>query len=86
MRFTVRWKGDASDDLTAIWLAADSRLRRKITSAAREVDHLLQDAPEGIGESREDDRRIMFVAPLAVTFRVDAQARKVEVLRIRQFH
>jgi plasmid stabilization system protein ParE len=86
VRFTVRWKEDASDDLTAIWLAADSRLRRNITSAAREVDRLLQYDPDRIGESREHDRRITFAAPLAVTFRVDAQARKVEVLRIRQFH
>lgn len=85
MKFSVRWKELALDDLTAIWLRADSTSRVKITGAAREVDRLLQNDPALQGESREGDRRIMFVAPLAVSFRVLERNSIVHVLRIRRF-
>jgi hypothetical protein len=57
-----------------------------ITAATGKVDYLLKNDPFGASESREGDRRIMFVAPLAVTFRINAAADRVEVLRVRSFH
>ncbi|HQU45334.1 MAG TPA: hypothetical protein PK867_21135 [Pirellulales bacterium] len=68
-----------------MWVSAGSAGRQDITFAAGEVDDLLQNDPQAHGESRERGRRIMFVAPLAVTFRVDIQARKAEVLRVRKY-
>jgi plasmid stabilization system protein ParE len=86
VKFVVRWKQHALDDLAAIWLDAVSWDRRIITTAAREADRVLRRDPYGISESREGDLRIMFVAPLAVTFSIDDASDKVEVLRIRRFH
>lgn len=86
MKFVVRWKHDALNDLAAMWLAADSWDRRRIATSAREADRVLRRDPYGVSESRESDRRIMFVAPLAVTFQVAPAAERVEVLRVRQFH
>lgn len=86
MRFVCRWRQAATDDLAEIWLDADSANRYRITAAAREVDRLLQRDPDVEGESRDGDRRILFVAPLVITYRVDAWANKAEVLRVRQIH
>ena len=86
MKRIVEWKKTATDELTAMWLDADSRDLGRITTAAREVDRLLQTDPYGQGESRDADRRVMFVAPLAVNFRINAQMDKVEVVHIWQFY
>ncbi|MGH7136903.1 MAG: hypothetical protein ACREHD_14280 [Pirellulales bacterium] len=85
MKFSLEWKQTATDELADIWLRADSRTRRKITAATVKVDDLLKRDPYGESESREGDRRIMFVAPLAITFRVDPEVDNVEVLRVRRF-
>jgi len=85
VKFVVRWKDDADADLAATWVNADSLERRKITAAARDIDRLLQSDPYAHSESREADRRIVFVAPLGATFRVDVRAQKVVVLRVWRF-
>lgn len=86
MSFSLEWKQSATDELAEIWLRADSSTRRAITAATSKVDHLLIHDPYGVSESREGDRRIMFVAPLAITFRVLTAQDHVEILRVRQFH
>lgn len=92
MRYTVEWKQTATDELTLAWLdaASDAEFgvqdRARITAAAREVDRLLRADPYGQGESREWTRRVMFVAPLAASYAVDAAASKVEVLQVWTFH
>lgn len=85
MRFVVEWKKTAIDELTALWLIADSAGRTAITVAARDIDRLLQADPHAQGESRESDRRVMFVRPLAAAFRIDSRTSRVDVLRIWQF-
>lgn len=85
MKFILQWKQTATDELAAVWVSADSPTREKITVATCKVDNLLRSDPYECSESRDADRRILFVAPLAVTFRVDAQASTVEVLRVRRF-
>lgn len=85
MKFALEWKQTATDELAAIWMRGDSAMRRAITTAANKVDQLLRDDPYGQSESRESDRRIIFVAPLAVTFRVNHATDTVDVLRVRQF-
>ena len=85
MKFRLEWKQTATDELAAIWVGADSPTRHMITLATNKVDFLLRSDPYQHSESRDADRRILFVAPLAITFRVDAGAGKVEVLRVRQF-
>lgn len=80
--FRVRWKQSALDELTALWMAADSEGRREITAAAHRIDQLLQGDPEDQGESRPGGRRILFVPPLGLLFRVDAALSVVRVLHV----
>ncbi|HEX7449404.1 MAG TPA: hypothetical protein VF306_17745 [Pirellulales bacterium] len=85
MKAAVEWKKTAIDELASIWSSANSTDRRAITAAAREIDELLKADAPAQGESREGDRRIMFVAPLAATFRIDPCSFKVEVLRLTRY-
>lgn len=50
--YSVRWVRSALDQLSALWLSADSAQRERITSATSEVDEQLRRNPEGVGESR----------------------------------
>jgi plasmid stabilization system protein ParE len=81
--FRVRWERRALDELTDLWTQADSVLRQAITAASHAVDQRLQADPNGEGESRARGRRITFVPPLAVIFRVEAAGQTVSVLQVR---
>jgi len=83
MRYDVLWVPDAEQRLAAIWI--DSHRRDAVSLAAREIDELLRDAPEAIGESRGDGRRILLVPPLGVLFRVFPQDPHVYVLTVWHF-
>ena len=83
--FRVRWKRSAVNQLARVWVQANSAERQAITAASHEVDLRLQRDPENEGESRPKGRRIMFEAPLAVTFRIEADGRTVSVLQLRMF-
>lgn len=85
MKFSLQWKHTATDELAEIWMSADSATRQRITAAANEVDRLLRSDPEEHSESRDADRRVMFVAPLVITFWINAETDSVEVLRVRRF-
>lgn len=81
--FHVRWERTALDELTRLSLQADSELRAAITTAVHKIDLRLQEKGDEEGESRPDDRRISFEAPLAVTFRVEESV--VSVLHVWRF-
>jgi hypothetical protein len=81
--FRVRWERRALDELTDLWTRVDSTLRNAITVASNEIDQLLRTNPLDLSESRPNGRRILFVPPLGLTFRVDGQT--VSVLRIWLF-
>jgi hypothetical protein len=83
--FRVVWAGAALNELAALWLAADSSGRQAITRATRLIDELLGSEPVDQGESRGGSERIMFVAPLGVTYAVDSQDRVVRVLQVWRF-
>lgn len=80
MRYTVVWTRIAEEDLALLWTSA--RNRSAITEAANRIDRMLAQNPNNCGESREQGRRIVLVAPLAVTFRVSDDDRMVRVLRV----
>jgi hypothetical protein len=82
MSYVVAWKKAAQDQLISLWIDSVP-LRGAITEATHEIDYLLSSSPSEWGESREQDRRIMFVYPLAVCFRVLEQKQKVVVLSVR---
>ena len=55
--------------------------RALITIAATQIDILLGDDPHGQGESRPGGRRITFVAPLGLFYRIDPNDR-VTVIQV----
>lgn len=83
--FRVRWKKVALDDLALIWLNADSPRRRLMTQAANVIDQLLRNDPDNQGESRPKGKRILFVPPLGILFKVDTQGLVVRVTHVWAF-
>jgi hypothetical protein len=64
--FRVEWLQEALDELTNLWLQADSSLRQAITAATHALDQELCVDPYRGSESREDEERVLFAYPLAV--------------------
>jgi len=83
--YRVEWLQTAMDELGHVWMQADSALRKAITVASHQIDKRLQSDPENVGESRPGNRRIEFIAPLAVIFQVDATNNTATVLHVRLY-
>ena len=80
----VDWLQSALDELAAIWTQADRTRRKAITAANHQIDQRLRQDPWNQGESRSGGRRILFVHPLIVYFRIEADGRTVTVLGVRE--
>ena len=63
------------------WEQADEALQNDILLATRRIDEALHFDPQEKGEGRGGNARILFQAPLAVTFEVDEEKKLVRVLR-----
>ena len=83
-RFRVRWEQKALDELSRLWIQADTDTRNAVTQAAHKIDHRLEEDPHSEGESRPGHRRISFEPPLAITFRIDSFV--VSVLHVWLYH
>jgi len=83
MSHTVVWLPAAEQELADLWLMASDRVA--ITNASLEIDQLLTTDPENAGESRQDKRRVLFSAPIAVMFRVLRDDRIVIVSHVWNF-
>ena len=83
--FQVEWLESALNELARLWTQADSQLRKDITQATRQSDVLLQQDPIGNSESRPNGRRILFVSPLGIIFRIEPDGQTVTVLRVWTF-
>jgi hypothetical protein len=83
--FSVRWEETALNQLATIWTAADSALRKTITATTSQIDQQLQTDPLGPSESRPGGRRILFLSPLGILFRIEADGHTVSVLRVWLF-
>ena len=77
MSYDVRWRKSAENDLAKIW--SDAPDRGRITASADEIEDMVAHDPLSFGESRGDQTRIGFVAPLGVLFDVDIANRRVTV-------
>lgn len=82
--FVVRWNKRATNKMTDLWLNGDSSLRKAITRAIYVIDELLQSDPQNLGESRPGRRRIHFVSPLAIVYKVNEAKSVVRVLQVWQ--
>ena len=69
--FKVEWLQSALDELTNLWMQADTTQRKDITAASQVIEKRLRDNPASEGESRSEDRRITFIPPLAVRFQIE---------------
>lgn len=85
MMFRVEWLQPAINELATIWNQADSAYRQAITEASYDVEQRLQTNPHGEGESRTKGRRMTFVPPLAVTYRIEADGQTVTILHVRLY-
>lgn len=83
--YRVEWLQSALDELTPMWMAADSAQRQAISAASHMIDLRLRDDPANVGESRPGGRRISFFPPLAVRFKVDSNHQVVTILHVRLF-
>ncbi len=83
--FQVKWIQAALDDLTNIWLEADSDLRAAITAASHELDERLERDPYGCSESRTGEVRVTFLYPLGVEIEIDLVKRIVWVQHVWRF-
>lgn len=66
MNYTVVWTRAALRQLNDVWTSTTDP--DAVDEAATRVAQTLATDPEQVGESREDDVRIMFDAPLVVLF------------------
>jgi plasmid stabilization system protein ParE len=83
MRYTVVWTAAAEGRFTQLWLA--SRMRHSIKDAADQIDAALALNPSECGESRNANRRAMFVWPVGVLFEIDDSQRQVKVVSVWQY-
>ena len=84
MKYRVRWKRSALDELTKIWTNAASEDRGAITSAVHRLETDLAVLGQNAGESRSGAERIIFQAPIAMLFEAVEQG-EVFVLQIWRY-
>lgn len=80
--FTVLWHPNADDNLTELWMAADSAVRAEITAASHQITLALRTNPFTVGESREGNDRIAFEGPLGFLFEGNEDDRTVTVYAV----
>jgi hypothetical protein len=79
--YTLRWRKSVSRKLLDRCAFAEQSLRDAILDAMAEVEEILRDEPEFAGESRDRGRRFLIVAPLSITYKIDAKSRIVTILQ-----
>jgi hypothetical protein len=79
--FSIYRSEESLSPLRMAWEMGDAALREAIMRATLHVDEQLGQDPQEQGESREGGARIVFQAPVAVLFEVDADKKLVTVLR-----
>lgn len=80
MTYTVVWKRSAEAELADLWLNAPDQ--NAVALAANTADALFRQDPLSQGESRADGNRILFIAPLVLSFHVSPADRLVTVTAI----
>ena len=83
MNYTVLWVHEAEQELATLWM--NEAERAAVAEAANEIDQRLRSNPDREGESRPHGHRVLFVAPLAVTFEVRPTDRVVQVLDVWKY-
>lgn len=80
--FQIEWLASALNELTALWLEADSATRRAIRDSVSAIERQLRRDPNSHGESREGSERVIFFDPVGASVEVDDDHRRVTVLHV----
>lgn len=80
--YQIEWVQAVLEQLATFWTDADVASREAITAAASQIDKNLCTDPQAQGESREANRRTLYVAPLGIDFHVEEENRKAVVVRV----
>lgn len=78
--YSISWTQGALEDVAEIWLKGSGPERQRITDSVHQLDSLLTESPLDVGESREGDVRVAFVAPVAISYQVEVASHEVIVL------
>jgi hypothetical protein len=83
--FLIVWTDDGFDRMNEIIRSNPGR-KREFAVALRQIARQLTADPLGVGESREDEMRVMFAGELSVFYRVDTDDNTVRIgdVRLRQ--
>lgn len=81
--YRIRWRRAVSRKLLAASAEAESARLTDILAAMSNIESLLQNEPEFVGESRDRDKRLLIVEPLSVVYKIDHRRRIVHVVRAR---
>jgi hypothetical protein len=79
--YRLKWQESVTNDLLEATALADPSLRDRILEAINEVESTLENDADAVGESREANVRFLIVAPLSVTYKIDARQREVLIVR-----
>lgn len=85
MKYRLRWKHSALEDLTEMWTDATSLDRTAITSAVHVIERELLLLADRAGESRSGTERIIFHAPVAVLFEAGEKLPDIFLLQIWRY-
>lgn len=77
MNYTVVWAPRALRQLADVWVNASNR--GAVSAASAAIDAALQLDPLSAGESRDSNRRVLILPPLAVLYSVDRATREVTI-------
>ena len=83
MNYTVSWLPDAEAESANV--RVNSHRRAEVTRAAAELDRRLADYGPEEGESRPGGRRITFVKPVSIIFRVYEETKTVPVTQVWEY-
>ena len=79
--FSIYRSHTAQAPLRQAWEQGDDAFRQAICKASHFVDMRLRLAPGDEGESRAEEERILFQAPVGVLYQVDTDNKIVKILR-----
>jgi hypothetical protein len=85
MTYHVRWIQAALDELTELWMKADSSTRKVVNQAVVAIDRDLATDPLAVSESREPGEWVHFSDPLGVLIEIDASTLTVWVLSVWRY-
>jgi glutathione synthase/RimK-type ligase-like ATP-grasp enzyme len=81
--YRIRWPKSVNRKLLDASAKANAPNLTAILTAMSEVESIIQNDPEFVGESRDADKRVLIVDPLFVTYKIDSRRRIVKILRVR---